>query len=73
MERYVQKKGTDPMSSQIRAMWLTIIILAAVLVGVATVVLARLDGRSLPASVMLGGTAFGGTIALELGVFAFAR
>ena len=60
------------MSSQIRAMWLIIIVLAAGLVGIATIVLARLDGRSLPAAVLLGGTAFGGTIALMLGVFAFA-
>ncbi|MBU2669185.1 hypothetical protein KOI35_37305 [Actinoplanes bogorensis] len=60
------------MSSQIRALLLTIIVLAAVLVGIATVVLARLDGRSLPAAILLGGTAFGGTTALMLGVFAFA-
>ena len=54
--------------SAIKALWVAICMMLALLVGVAAGILAWLGGQDPPAAILIGGGAFGGTVTLALTV-----
>jgi hypothetical protein len=56
-----------------RPLWLAIFVLAAAVIGVAAGMLAFAGGTNLPLSVVAGGTAFGGCLALLLALAHYLR
>lgn len=59
-------------TSAVRALWLAITVLTAVLVGVAGGVLAWAGGMNPPTAILTGGSAFAGTVLLVLAMLRFA-
>lgn len=55
----------------LRAVWLALIILAALIVALITGGLSYIDNRRVAAAVLRGGVAFGATIGCLLGVYTF--
>ena len=53
-------------TSAIRALWVALGLMLALLVGVAAGILAWMGGQHPAAAVLTGGAAFGGTVALTL-------
>lgn len=58
-------------SSIVRSLWLAIIMLTAMLVGVAGGLLAWIGGLNPPTAILTGGGAFGGTVLLVLTILRF--
>jgi hypothetical protein len=50
----------------VKALWVALCVLLALLVGVAAGVLAWLGGQQPPAAILIGGGAFGGTVTVTL-------
>ena len=50
----------------IKALWVALCMMLALLVGVAAGILAWLGGQDPPAAILIGGGAFGGTVTLAL-------
>lgn len=55
----------------IRAVWLAIAVLAALLIGLIAGGLSFIDNRRLPVAVIRGGVAFGATIGCLLAIYTF--
>ncbi|GIF41342.1 hypothetical protein [Actinoplanes xinjiangensis] len=56
-----------------RPLWLAVFVLAATVTGTAAGILAFAGGTNIPLSVVAGGTAFGGSLALLLALAHFMR
>jgi hypothetical protein len=52
--------------SAVKALWVALCMMLALLVGVAAGVLAWLGGQHVPSAILIGGGAFGGTLTLAL-------
>ncbi len=52
--------------SAIKALWVALFLMLALFIGVAAGILAWLGGQDPPASVLIGGSAFGGTVTIAL-------
>jgi hypothetical protein len=52
--------------SSIKALWVALCVILALLVGITAGILAWLGGQHPPAAILVGGGAFGGTITVTL-------
>lgn len=55
--------------SAIKALWVALCMIFALLVGIAAGILAWLGGEHPPGAILVGGGAFGGTITVALMIF----
>lgn len=73
-DKGVDRAGQQPSSAEMpRWAWIILIVLCAFIVGGGASLLAHANRASVPGSILTGGGAFAGTVALLLALVIFAR